>query len=108
MNISDQLKVIGAVSPVSRLRNRAALRWLLLLMIVLAPAIVTYLLMSVRLHVQLTNFIPQWNDEVSYWHQVLTFKTVGFNGGYYAVYEVPPAASFTHFYTHGPWYPMIY
>ncbi len=30
------------------------------------------------------------------------------NGGYFTIYELAPAAEFTHFYTYGPWYPALY
>ena len=43
-----------------------------------------------------------------YWHQIKTFAAVGFSGGYYTVGEEAAAASFTHFYTWGPWYIALY
>lgn len=84
------------------------LKWLLIGLIAIAPAIVTYLFVTLQLHANLLDFVPSWNDEVSYWHQTLTLRTVGFNGGYYTLNERIPAAPFIHFYTHGPWYPLIY
>ena len=43
-----------------------------------------------------------------YWHQIKTFVAVGFSGGYYTVGEEAAPASFTHFYTWGPWYIALY
>ena len=55
----------------------------------------------------LFHYAPQWSDEVFNWHQVATFKAVGFEGGYYTAYENPAPLSFTHFYNHGPVYPAL-
>jgi hypothetical protein len=55
-----------------------------------------------------TGFRPYWSDEISYWHQTLTFINTGFAGGYYTYHELPPAASFSHYYTYGPWYAILY
>lgn len=38
----------------------------------------------------------------------MTFREVGFSGGYYTINELPPAAEFTHFYTYGPWFNAFY
>jgi hypothetical protein len=84
-----------------------AVRWLLIALVAFVPGIVSYVMVSARANP--ANFVPVWNDEVSYWHQTLTFIHAGFEGGYYTSYhEGTPAAEFTHFYTHGPWYPMLY
>lgn len=48
-----------------------------------------------------------WNDEVVNWHQVKSFSRAGFHSGYYTINEHPAPASFTPFYVHGPWYPML-
>jgi hypothetical protein len=48
------------------------------------------------------------NDEIAYWHMTLTFSQVGFQGGYYALNEVPSQAQFSHFGPHGPLFPIIY
>src|SRR5205085_5830546 len=54
------------------------------------------------------SFTPVWSDEIFNWHQILTFKLAGFQGGYYTINEAAAAATFTHFYTYGPWFTMIY
>ena len=48
------------------------------------------------------------SDAILYWHQIKTFVAAGFSGGYYTVGEEAAAASFTHFYVHGPWYIALY
>jgi hypothetical protein len=80
----------------------------LILFVAAIPALVSVLMVTVYGQKNFLDFIPFWNDEVNYWHETKTFVEVGFEGGYYTVIERPPAASFTHFYTHGPWYPLIY
>lgn len=85
----------------------SARRWLLTLLVAFMPAIVSCLLVTAQGR-SLTDFIPHWSDEVANWHQILTFKEVGFNGGYYTINELAPAADFTHYYTYGPWYPALY
>lgn len=90
------------------LRFRRALLWLLRVGVALAPVALAVLLIAGRYRANLGDFVPVFNDEISYWHQAVTFHTVGFNGGYYTVDELPPAAQFTRYYTHGPWYPLVY
>lgn len=74
----------------------------------ITPLIISLVLVEGYLHQSITQFVPTWNDEVSNWHQTLTFSQVGFQGGYYTVVETPAKASFSHFYVYGPWYPMLY
>ena len=57
---------------------------------------------------RLAYFHPDSADAVMYWHQIKTFAAVGFSGGYYTVGEEAAPASFTHFYTWGPWYIALY
>ncbi|MGI5287072.1 hypothetical protein ACQEVF_27555 [Nonomuraea polychroma] len=58
-------------------------------------------------NVSLLSFTPVWPDEVDYWHQVATFRTVGFAGGIYGVGEAEAKLSFIHFGSHGPAFPML-
>jgi hypothetical protein len=53
-------------------------------------------------------YAPQWSDEIFHWHQVATFRVAGFQGGYYTVNEQPAPFAMSHFYTHGPVYPMLF
>lgn len=88
--------------------RRALLRGLLILVVAAIPVFATVLLVNFHLHTSLTDFVPVGSDELNYWHETLTFIHAGFQGGYYTINELPPAASFTHFYTHGPWYPIVF
>ncbi|MBI1279748.1 MAG: hypothetical protein GC179_16590 [Anaerolineaceae bacterium] len=82
-------------------------RWLLILTVAITPSLVSYFLITSQGY-QVTDFMPRWNDEVSYWNQINTFREVGLNGGYFTINELEPPAQFTHFYTYGPWFPAIY
>lgn len=52
-------------------------------------------------------YTPKWSDELFNWHQVATFAVAGFDGGYYTVNEMPAPLAWTHFYSHGPVYPLL-
>ena len=58
--------------------------------------------------VPITAFRPVMFDEISYWHETLTFSTVGFGGGYYTWGELTNAAGVTPFGSHGPGFPIVY
>jgi hypothetical protein len=77
-------------------------------LLILTPTLLTVILVGGHLHSDLLNYAPYASDEVYYWRQVETFRTVGFAGGYYAHHELPAAFSFTRFGAWGPLYPMIY
>jgi len=47
----------------------------------------------------LCNSHPVWNDELSYWHEILSFSEKGWNHGYYTFHEATP--HFLSFGTHG-------
>jgi hypothetical protein len=81
--------------------------WLLGAVVSAIPALVAGLLIYTTPGVEITNYTPQWSDEVYNWHQVATFGAVGFDGGYYTANERPAPVSFVHFYAHGPIYPML-
>jgi hypothetical protein len=82
-------------------------RLFLIFIVAATPSLVSYLLVTVNGY-HVTDFLPTHSDEVSYWNQINTFREVGMNGGYFTIYELAPAAEFTHFYTYGPWYPALY
>ena len=80
----------------------------LAVLVTFTPALVTYFMVTQHVGVELSQFVPWVNDEVSLWHQALTFSHHGFTGGgYYTLYELPAKASFTHYYAWGPFYPML-
>lgn len=76
--------------------------WLLPGLIALLPVLMTLGLLRVYLQVNVADSVPTYSDEVSYWHQIATFRAVGFQGGYYTVDEAPARAAFTRFGAHGP------
>ncbi len=81
---------------------------ILLLVIILTPTVITLVLVYWSFQTTIFSMVPYWNDEVKYWHQILTFTHVGFEGGHYTVGERPAFAKFTHFGPHGPTFPMLY
>ena len=89
-------------------RNQGLIRFSLIGLILLVPALSLTGLASVYLGQSLANFHPDTTDAIMYWHQIRTFAAVGFSGGYYTVGEEAAAASFTHFYAWGPWYIALY
>jgi len=56
----------------------------------------------------LSAFRPYINDEVTYWHQALTFARAGFGGGFYTSSEITNPSGFTPFGAHGPGFPVLY
>lgn len=54
-------------------------------------------------NVSMLNFV----DETYHWHQIKTFQSVGFEGGYYTFGERPPAISLFRYFAWGP-YPIIF
>ncbi|MEU6414978.1 hypothetical protein [Microbispora sp. NPDC046933] len=72
-----------------------------------SPALVVTVLVRHYFNVGLLSFTPAWSDEIEYWHQIATFRTVGFAGGVYGVDEGQAKLSFLHFGSHGPAFPML-
>ena len=89
-------------------RKRGLIRSSLIGLILLLPALSLMGMASVYLGQRLADFHPDDTDAILYWHQIKTFVVAGFSGGYYTIGEVPAAASFTHFFAHGPWYVALY
>jgi hypothetical protein len=77
------------------------------LVIAISPALVTAFLVRHYFDVGLLSYIPAWSDEIDYWHQVETMRTVGFAGGFYGVDEAEAKLSFLRFGSHGPAFPML-
>ena len=84
-----------------------ALHVLLGLVVSAIPALVAGLMIASNPGTEILDYTPQWSDEVYNWHQVATFRAVGFDGGYYTSNERPAPISSIHFYAHGPVYPMV-
>lgn len=73
------------------------------------PALVAFFLVRHYFDTSLYSFSPVWNDEIDYWHEILSFSQNGFSIGYYTIEEIPsPLSEFTHFGTHGPFFPILY
>ena len=89
-------------------RNQGLIRFSLIGLILLVPALSLTGMASVYLGRRLAYFHPVQSDAIMYWHQIKTFAAVGFSGGYYTVGEEAAAASFTHFYAWGPWFIALY
>lgn len=70
--------------------------------------VVVIALVRICFGVALSDFRPFMNDEVSYWHETLTFSTVGFGGGYYTLGELTNPSGMTPFGPHGPGFPIAY
>ena len=96
----------------NKFTSHKKINWLyisLALCVSLLPAIFTYVFIYYGMNDHIQNFTPTfWNDQITYWHEALTFKTVGFNGGYYATDEHIPAIRFFHFGAHGPAYAVLF
>ena len=89
-------------------RNQGLIRSALIGLILLLPTLSLTGMASVYLGQRLAYFHPDVSDAIMFWHQIRTFATVGFSGGYYTVGEEAAAASFTHFYAWGPWFIALY
>ena len=73
------------------------------------PAALAIFLVKYCFQADLSSFVPTWNDEIDYWHEILSFAQNGFSSGYYTIEEIPSAlSSVTRFGTHGPLFPMLY
>ena len=73
------------------------------------PEIVAVFLVRYYFSANIFSFMPVWNDEIDYWHEILSFSKNGFSIGYYTIEEIPtPLSSVTNFGTHGPFFPMLY
>lgn len=72
------------------------------------PPLVSIAAVSFLLNSSLNSYWPVVSDDVSLNHQIRTFASAGFSGGYYTIDEIPAFASFSHFGPHGPFYPALY
>jgi len=84
------------------------LNWLLNVLIILAPVICTWLLVTFHLHSALSLNAPFNSDEVYYWRHVATFSQTGLQGGYYTYNEWPAVADFSRFGAWGPVFALVY
>lgn len=72
------------------------------------PAIEISILLYAFFRRSLLDHVPAVsNDAIDYWLEAQAFQYAGFRGGYFTVDEMPAPASFSHFGTHGPLFPII-
>lgn len=90
--------------PIPRIPN-----WFLMMVVAVAPALFSVVLINIILEGKLTNYHPYiWNDQVGYWHWTRSFIYYGFSGGYNGWDEFIAPAEFIPFGANGPYYPVIY
>lgn len=71
------------------------------------PVLLSALMVHHWLGRDLWDYRPVQSDDLSYWHQIVTFSRVGFHNGYYSYQEqLAPALSAYGFW--GPVLPMLY
>jgi hypothetical protein len=77
--------------------------------LVVAPAVITLVLIRLRLDSFVTSFVPNyWNDQVGYWHKIATFAKTGFGGGYYSPDETAVPFDSVRYGVNAPWFPALY
>jgi len=69
------------------------------LWLIASPWIILLIITRLLFHQSVFNSVPCWSDELSYWHEVLSFSQKGFNFGYYTMNEAIP--HFLSFGSHG-------
>jgi hypothetical protein len=73
------------------------------------PAVETSLLLYGFFRRTLLDHVPGVvNDAIDYWLEAQAFAHAGFRGGYFTIDERPAPASFSHFGSHGPLFPMLH
>jgi hypothetical protein len=87
--------------------DAAVWRWAAVLAAI--PAVETSLLLYAFFRRSLLDHVPGFiNDAIDYWLEAQAFAHAGFRGGYFTIDERPAPASFSHFGSHGPLFPMIH
>ena len=92
----------------SDIQNKRLLYRVLFVSVGVLPILFAMGMLYVAQGIFLWELLPGGADEVLYWHQAATFRSVGFDGGYYTNYEQTSPASFTTFYAWGPFVPAFY
>jgi hypothetical protein len=73
------------------------------------PAVETSLLLYGFFRRTLLDHIPGViNDAIDYWLEARAFAYAGLRGGYFTIDERPAPASFSHFGSHGPFFPILH
>jgi len=64
---------------------------------------------SLLLRASIFDYVPGLdNDEIEFWHEILTFSKYGFSSGYYTIDDSRTCFPFTPYGVHGPIFPTIY
>ncbi|MCU0514187.1 MAG: hypothetical protein MUE40_16650 [Anaerolineae bacterium] len=100
--------MVNAASARARALRRWAGRGLAALLLLLLPLLLTNALLWLFHGATVAQLTPVWSDEIIYWHEALTFARAGFDGGYYAVHEVPAPLAQFRFNAWGPFVPAFY
>ena len=73
------------------------------------PAVELTVLLAACFRRTLLDHVPGViNDAIDYWLEARAFAHAGFGGGYFTIDERPAPASFSHFGSHGPLFPMLH
>ena len=81
--------------------------FLLAILTIISPLFITIALTKILFQSDLAHYGLIWNDEIQYWLEINGYRLGGSNIGYFSVEELISSASFSHFGTHGPVYPMF-
>jgi len=77
------------------------------ILVFLTPLLATNILVKTIFKSDLTQFNLWLVDEVEYWHEINTFRSAGFDGGYYSIQELVAPSTFFRFGAHGPVFPVF-
>ena len=69
------------------------------LLLIASPWIILFITTNVVARHSVFNSVPCWSDELSYWHEILSFSQKGLNFGYYTINESLP--KYLSFGSHG-------
>ena len=73
------------------------------------PAVEICILLSGFFRSTLLDHVPGViNDAIDYWLEAQAFVHAGFGSGYFTIDERPAPASFSHFGSHGPLFPVLH
>jgi len=93
------MKLINVIHTYYKNNSTKTIHLLCGLLLVLSPWILLLVVTTFISHNSVGLSIPIWNDEISYWHEVLSFSSKGLDFGYYTMNEITP--TFFSFGTHG-------
>jgi len=83
-------------------------RKLIIALFIVSPVLITSSLVWISFNSSIFDYRPVGSDEMVYWREILTFTTVGFDGGQYSTNEQTARVDSSHFDAHGPAFPVSY